>query len=108
MLIKKLVFAARIGGHLYKTPEAAFRYSYTDPTTRETTDWTTQSPRSDPRWLSLRFVPRYHRREQKVRWLIRADFTQYYGVLSGRFGLDGRSWSLEETFAVTEDSLLEL
>lgn len=101
-------YAVWIGGRLYKIPEAVFSYRYTDPATRETTDWTIQSPASDPRWLSLHFVPRYHRREQKVRWLIRADFNQYYGVLSGRFGLHGRSWVLEETFAVTEDSLLEL
>jgi hypothetical protein len=102
-------YAVWVGGVLYKIPEVDFVYEYTDPEARETTGWRVESPDlGGVRWLSLDFSPRYHRRERRLRWLVQADFNQYYGELSGRIGVDGRVLRLEETFAVTEESLLEL
>ena len=40
--------------------------------------------------------------------LVDADFNQYYGHLNGRIHLDGRTWQVQDYFAVCEDSLLEL
>lgn len=102
-------YAVWIGGKLYKVPEVSFAYGYTDEAAREVTPWAVHSPdTAAPRWLRLDFSPRYHRRERKFLWLIRADFNQYYGKLRGKIGIDGRCWMLDETFAVAEESLLEL
>ena len=40
--------------------------------------------------------------------MIRADFNQYYGDVSGRIRLGDRAWQVRDLFAVTEDSWLEL
>ena len=40
--------------------------------------------------------------------LVNADFNQYYGALSGRVHVDGRTWRVDKLFAVTEESALEL
>ena len=55
--------------------------------------------------LSLRFVPRSHRREEK--WLplvLDVDFNQYYGTVSGFFTRSGRRFRVDSTFAVAEES----
>ena len=58
--------------------------------------------------MDLAFQPRFHRRERRYLWLVNTDFNQYYGALSGTVHIDGESWRLDEVFAVTEESLLEL
>ncbi|HJN72677.1 MAG TPA: DUF2804 family protein [Myxococcota bacterium] len=58
--------------------------------------------------LDFRFVPAFHRHEEKRLVLVRADFHQFYGELSGTVRVGGRRLRLEPCFAVTEESLLEL
>ena len=50
----------------------------------------------------------WSRREARSLVMIRADFNQYYGDVSGRIRLGDRAWQVRDLFAVTEDSWLEL
>ena len=94
---------------LFKIPSAGFAYDYTDAEAKETGEWRIASDeQTGSRWLDLRFVPRFHRRERKSVVLVNADFNQYYGTLSGRIHVDGRTWRVDDMFAVTEESSLEL
>ena len=58
--------------------------------------------------MDLRFDPRFQRREQRDGVLAKGDFNQYYGEVSGRIRVSGRSLVLDGVFAVTEDSRLEI
>lgn len=58
--------------------------------------------------IDFRFEPAFHRHEEKRLMLVRADFHQFYGALSGDVTVGGRTWRLDPCFAVTEESLLEL
>lgn len=96
---------------LHKIPSAGFAYDYTDEQAKETGPWTVRSAPEDldgDRWLDLSFEPRFHRRERKSVVLVDADFNQYYGAVSGRVRIGDRTWRVPETFAVTEESQLEL
>lgn len=93
---------------LYKLPSAAFEYEITDEKTRSTTPWRIRSTEAGDDWLDLRFDPRFQRREQRDGVLAKGDFNQYYGEVSGRIRVSGRSLVLDGVFAVTEDSRLEI
>ncbi len=98
-----------VDGRLSKVPEAGFSYELTDPETRATGPWRITSPegRSRDEWVDLTLQPSFHRREHRARVLLNVDFNQYYGEISGAVRVDGRTWELEPTFAVAEDSRLE-
>ncbi|MCB9761411.1 MAG: DUF2804 family protein [Alphaproteobacteria bacterium] len=91
-----------------KVPEAAFHYDVTDEDTRETGPWHIHSAERGESWLDLHFTPRFHRRESRSAVVLVADFNQYYGEVSGQVCLDGELWELEPTFAVAEESLLQV
>ncbi len=94
---------------LHKVPDAAFHYTIDDPETRASeSPWHIRTPDPGEDWVDLSFTPRFHRREHRFLWLMKADFSQYYGDLTGRVRVGGRTWALEPMFAVTEESLLEL
>jgi len=94
---------------LFKVPEAVFDYTIDDPETRASeSPWRITSPGCGDSWLDLTFHPRFHRREHRFLWLMKADFSQYYGDLTGRVRVGGRTTRLEPMFAVAEESLLEL
>ena len=93
---------------LYKLPSASFEYEITDEQTRSTTPWHIRSDEAGDDWLDLRFDPRFQRREQRDGVLAKGDFNQYYGEVSGRIRVAGRSLVLDGVFAVTEDSRLEI
>ncbi|MEL6350062.1 MAG: DUF2804 family protein, partial [Myxococcota bacterium] len=94
---------------LVKIPDVSFGYDYTDPEAKETGPWQIQSPadQTDDRF-DLTFTPRHHRREKRGGVLINVDFNQYYGEVSGDIVIHGERWTLQPTFAVCEESLLEL
>lgn len=81
---------------LYKLGEVSFTYERDAP-------WRIHGPD-----VEFRFEPRFHRHEEKRLMLVRADFHQFYGELSGTVSVGGRRFELEPCFAVTEESLLEL
>lgn len=94
---------------LYKIPDAVFDYTIDDPETRESTSpWRICTPDPGETWVDLTFTPRFHRWEHRFLWLMKVDFSQYYGDLTGRVRVGGRTYQLEPMFAVTEESLLEL
>ena len=101
-------FAIWVEDTLHKVPSARFEYDYRHEAEKKTGPWHIYSPDPGSRWLDLRFRPQFHRRERKNVVLVDADFNQYYGTLSGRVHLDGRTWRIEDYFAVCEESLLEL
>ena len=93
---------------LAKVPTARFEYAYEDEANKETGPWRIRSDERVGRWVDLHFQPRFHRRERKSVVLVDADFNQFYGTLSGQVHLDGRTWIIEDYFAVCEESRLEL
>lgn len=94
---------------LHKVPDAVFDYTIDDPVSRASkSPWRITSPDCPDSWLDLTFHPRFHRREHRFLWLMKADFSQYYGDLTGQVRVGGRTLVLEPMFAVTEESLLEL
>jgi catechol 2,3-dioxygenase-like lactoylglutathione lyase family enzyme len=94
---------------LHKVPEAVFEYTIDDLESRDSASpWRITSPGCKETWLDLTFTPRFHRREHRFLWLMKADFNQYYGDLSGRVRVGGQTYLLDPMFAVTEESLLEL
>lgn len=105
--------AVWLEGELHKIPTAAFAYDIVDEGERTTSDWRLTSPSAnsaapEPAWLDLTFRPRFHRRELKRLLIAKTDFNQYYGEVEGRLRVQGRTWELLPTFAVTEESWLEL
>jgi hypothetical protein len=107
-------YAVWVDGALHKVPTAAFDYALLDPADRQTGPWRVTSPPPDGTQgpaessFDLTFEPQRHRREQRRLLIARTDFNQYYGLVSGQVRVAGRVFELEPTFAVTEDSLLEL
>ncbi|HCH65776.1 MAG TPA: hypothetical protein DFR83_23435 [Deltaproteobacteria bacterium] len=97
-----------VEGTLYKLPSACFEYEYVDAGEKQTGPWRIQSDGRGDRWVDLHFAPRFHRRERKNVVLVDADFNQFYGTLHGQVHLHGRTWLLQDYFAVCEESLLEL
>ncbi len=97
-----------VDGTLHKLPSARFDYDYINAAEKTTGPWHIRSEAQGDRWLDLVFEPRFHRRERKSVVLVDADFNQYYGSLDGRVHLDGRTWLVQDYFAVCEESLLEL
>lgn len=95
-------------GRVLKLPDAQFEFTLTDPETHASGPWRVFTPDRHGDGLELRFTPRHHRRESRSAWLIDADFNQYYGEVEGRLWIDGEPWLLLPTFAVTEDSRLEM
>jgi len=96
-----------VDGGLAKIPTARFDYTETDPETRATGPWRITSDEGESDWLDLTLIPRFQRREHRARVLLNVDFNQYYGELTGSIRLNGRTWALEPSFAVAEDSLLQ-
>ena len=108
-MVRSFKHVVWVGDQLFKIPSAAFAYDYTDAEAKQTGEWRIASEhQTGARWLDLRFAPRFHRRERKSVVLVNADFNQYYGALSGRIHVDGRTWQVDDMFAVTEESALEL
>lgn len=107
-VVRSSKYAVWLKEGLYKLPSAAFEYTITDPETRSTTPWKIRSDEEAEDWLDLRFDPRFQRREQRDGVLAKGDFNQYYGEVSGRIRVAGRSLVLDGVFAVTEDSRLEI
>lgn len=97
-----------VEGEVHKVASAAFEYDYTDEAAKETSPWRIYSPEPGESWVDLRFTPRFHRRDKKELVIATSDFNQYYGALTGRLKVGGRVWRLDEVFAVTEESFLEL
>jgi hypothetical protein len=99
-----------VDGQVAKVPHAEFTYESNDG--RETGPWRIHSHEGDvpegEDGMDLHFHPDFHRREQKAAGLMVADFNQYYGEVHGSVVINGQRWELLPTFAVTEDSLLEL
>ena len=97
-----------VGGQVLKVPEARFTYQTNDQ--RETGPWRIHSHDGaiEGDGMDLTFTPGFHRREERAAGLLRADFNQYYGQVEGTVVVGGRRYTLQPTFAVTEDSLLEL
>ena len=96
-----------VDGQVHKVPEALFEYSSDQD--KESGPWRVHSGGViGGQGLDLHFTPTFHRREQKSAGLMDADFNQYYGQVHGQVTVGGRTWTLEPTFAVTEDSRLEL
>ena len=101
--VEGLKYPAWAGEDFGKVTEVDFDYT-ADPETRETGEWRITGPEVD-----LRFVPEHHRRERVGQiWIAETDFNQYYGTLSGTFTLAGRTWQVDEVFAVCEESLIRL
>jgi hypothetical protein len=97
-----------LDGVVHKIPSADFRYGYLDAEARQTTEWHIVSPQPGDSWLDLTFQPRFQRRERQQLVLVSTDFNQYYGALSGRLRVAGKTLVLQEMFAVTEESLMEI
>jgi hypothetical protein len=98
-----------VDGELHKVPSVEFEYQVLDPGKHSTTDWVVSSPQEgEGNSMLLVFKPRFHRAENRYLWLIHADFHQYYGEVTGRVQVGGRTWRLEPMFAVAEESLLEM
>jgi hypothetical protein len=98
-----------VEGALHKVPSVAFDYRVVDEEHHTTSHWEVlgESEHSEnAMWLT--FQPEYHRRENRFLWLVKTDFHQYYGVLTGKVRVGGRVWCLEPMFAVAEESLLEM
>lgn len=94
-----------LDGQVRKLPDAEFDY---DRTEGSATDWHIHTPSTEGDWIDLVFDPRFERRDEQHAALVEADFKQFYGPVTGTLSLDGERWTIEEAFAVTEDSLLEL
>jgi len=108
-MVRSFKHAVWVDNKLVKVPSASFAYDYSDADEKETGPWRIASAnRVGERWLDLDFQPRFHRRERKSVVLVDADFNQYYGLLNGRVHVDGRTWRVDDLFAVTEESSLEL
>ena len=107
-MVHSCKYAVWVDGDVHKVASAVFEYDYTDAQRKETTPWRIYSPEPGDTWLELLFTPRFHRRDKKQLVIATSDFNQYYGTLTGRLKVDGRVWRLPETFAVTEESFLEL
>ena len=110
-VVQSQKYAVWVNDQLFKIPSAHFSYGYTDAEAKETGPWRIHSTEegTDPaRWLDLHFQPHFHRRERRSVVLVDADFNQYYGDLSGRVRAGGKTWIVEDFFAVCEESLLEL
>lgn len=106
-------YAVWVDGALHKVPTAAFAYDVLDAGERTTGPWRITSPREegasqDDGWVDLTFTPQHHRVESKRLIIARTEFHQYYGEVEGRVRVGGRVYTLRPTFAVTEDSALEL
>lgn len=95
-------------GRVVKLPAAEFSFELLNPDTRQSTPWRVFTPERQGDGLDLHFTPAHHRRESRSAWLVDADFNQYYGQVEGRLWVDGEPWRLLPTFAVTEDSRLEM
>jgi hypothetical protein len=107
-VVRSLKYAVWLDGQLRKLPDAAFEPGVQNEATRESGPWRLVNPSGDGDGVELTFTPRFHRRETKTAWLIDADFNQYYGEVEGTLTLDGERWRVLPTFAVMEDSRLEM
>lgn len=101
-------YAVWVDGRLIRLHAARFDYDLLDPEHRKTSPWRIQAEGPDDAALDVILDPRHHRREARARVLVRADFNQYYGPLSGELRVGGRRFALDGLTAVAEDSLLEL
>ena len=107
-VVRSQKYVVWVNDTLYKVPSARFEYAYQNEAEKKTGPWRIYSEHQDGRWLDLHFEPLFHRRERKNVVLVDADFNQFYGSLNGRVHLDGRTWRIEDYFAVCEESQLEL
>lgn len=106
--VRSMKYAVWLDGQLRKLPDATFEPGVKDDETRESGPWRVLNPSGQGDGVELTFTPRFHRRETKTAWLIDADFNQYYGEVAGTLVLDGERWRVPPTFAVMEDSRLEM
>ena len=100
--------AVWVDGRLHKVPTATFAYDLLDEQSRKTGPWRITSEEGQAEWLDLTLTPRFQRREHRARVLLNVDFNQYYGAISGRLRVGGRTLYFDDMFAVAEESLLEL
>ncbi len=94
-----------IDGALHKLDTLAFDY---DPAALAPWHIHGRSERGGP-WIDLHFTPRFCRNNShRIPLVYEVDFNQHYGAFKGRFGLGDRTWHIEDTFGLTEDSWLML
>jgi Protein of unknown function (DUF2804) len=107
--IAALKYTVWVDGVLTKLPSANFDYSYSDEDAKETGDWAITSDDTTGDWIEVEFHPEFHRRDQSDwLWFLHTDFNQHYGTANGKLHVDGRTWLIDDMYALCEDSLIQL